>query len=350
MSFEEFLSRYEKVPVVQYPNRVNSCPKVSVIVVTYQHANFIKTCLDGILMQKTNFDFEILLGEDASTDGTREICIEYAEKYPDRIKLFLHKRENNINILGPTGRFNFIYNFFCAKGKYIALCEGDDYWTDPKKLQKQVDFLEEKSNYSFCFHTITKVDVNGKLLKTDQSPANSLYPLTDFSSEQILAYGMLINTCSLLFRYSDFVLDSIAKAPLLPFADKTLEKLLALNGSGYFFRDSMACYRVNTLSVSQAKEWKEYGRFNHYKDHINLYLYLKEKTNSNFKIEVINKVISWYSKSENKSQLKWRFSKEAFVLVYIAFNKNFFYLTRYFFREILNLIKRFILKKILNRY
>ena len=114
-------------------------------------------------MQKTDFPFEILLGEDASTDGTRELCINYAENYPDKIRLFLHHRENNIKISGiPTGRFNLMYNLFTARGKYIAICEGDDYWTDPYKLQKQVDFLETTKGYSGCFHETQVIFDNDK--------------------------------------------------------------------------------------------------------------------------------------------------------------------------------------------
>ena len=118
---DEFIRKYQKVPVKEYQNRVPKQPLVSVCVQTYNHAPYIKDTLEGILMQKTDFPFEILLGEDESTDGTRDICIEYAKKHPDKIKLYLHSRENNIKINGtPTGRFNFIYNLIHAKGKYIA--------------------------------------------------------------------------------------------------------------------------------------------------------------------------------------------------------------------------------------
>lgn len=153
MNFQEFLEQYQKVPVLEYPNRVPDNPVVSVCVQAYQHALFIEECLNSILMQKTDFPFEILLGEDDSTDGTREICIEYAEKFPDKIRLFLHRRENNIEILGtPTGRFNFLYNLFSAKSNYIAICEGDDYWTDEYKIQKQYDFLEDNPDFALCGH------------------------------------------------------------------------------------------------------------------------------------------------------------------------------------------------------
>jgi len=159
MNFEEFKEKYQKVPVDLFPNVVTVNPFVSVCVQTYQHVAYIKDCLEGILMQQTNFPFEILLGEDQSTDRTREICTEYAKKYPDKIRLFLHHRENNIKIKGrPTGRFNFLYNLFCARGKYIAMCEGDDYWTDPLKLQKQVDNMETNSDVNICSHRSVKID------------------------------------------------------------------------------------------------------------------------------------------------------------------------------------------------
>ena len=137
--------KYQKAPVEEYPNQVLEAvpePVVSVQVSTYQHADFIRDCLDGILMQETDFPVEILIGEDESSDGTREICKAYADRHPDKIRLFLHRRENNIAIHGrPTGRFQSTYTRFKCRGTYIALCEGDDYWTDPLKLQKQVDFL-----------------------------------------------------------------------------------------------------------------------------------------------------------------------------------------------------------------
>ncbi|MBM3241971.1 glycosyltransferase [Candidatus Poribacteria bacterium] len=110
-------------------------PLVTVRTYTYQHRDFIRQCLDGVLMQKTTFPFEFIIGEDFSTDGTREIVFEYAQRYPDVIRVIT--ADYNVG-----GEANVIRCRRRTRGKYIALCDGDDYWTDPLKLQKQVDFLE----------------------------------------------------------------------------------------------------------------------------------------------------------------------------------------------------------------
>src|SRR5690606_14855355 len=119
---------YQKSEVEEVSNQVPDFVLVSVCIVTYNHVDYIRECIESVLNQKLSFQYEILIGDDDSTDGTREICMQYAKQYPEKIKLFLHKRENNILIEGrPSGRFNFIYNLYSARGKYIAFCEGDDY-------------------------------------------------------------------------------------------------------------------------------------------------------------------------------------------------------------------------------
>lgn len=119
---------------------------VSICCLTYNHGPYIRECLDGLIMQKTNFAFEVLLHDDASTDGTVDIIREFEEKYPDIIKP-IYQRENQFSQgVGVTRKFNFPR----VKGKYIAMCEGDDYWTDSLKLQKQVDFLESNLEFGGC--------------------------------------------------------------------------------------------------------------------------------------------------------------------------------------------------------
>lgn len=117
---------------------------VSIRCITYNHEPYIRQCLEGFVMQKTNFRFEAIVHDDASTDGTADIIREYAEKYPDIIKPIL-ETENQYS--KHDGSLNRIMNEAC-KGKYMAICEGDDYWTDPRKIQLQVDFLESHPDYS----------------------------------------------------------------------------------------------------------------------------------------------------------------------------------------------------------
>ena len=135
---------------------------VSISCVTYNHAPYIRQCLDGFLAQECNFQYEILIHDDASIDGTQEIIKEYAAKHPDIFKPMLQ----TINQYSQSVRgMNATFNLPRVKGKYIALCEVDDYWTDPFKLQKQVDFLENNDDYVACQHhrIILDQDYNQRL-------------------------------------------------------------------------------------------------------------------------------------------------------------------------------------------
>ncbi|MBR3411528.1 MAG: glycosyltransferase [Bacteroidales bacterium] len=141
-------------------------PLVSVCCLTYNHAPFIRNCLDGFLAQKTDFSIEILIHDDASTDGTDRIIREYAEKYPEII--FPIFEEENQYSRGYAGKMDIEFNYSRARGKYIAYCEGDDYWTDPSKLQRQVDFMETHPDYSVCFHRCKRLDSRtGKMYNDD---------------------------------------------------------------------------------------------------------------------------------------------------------------------------------------
>lgn len=127
-------------------------PMVSVVTITYQHAPFIERNVGGVLEQRTSFQVEQLIGEDESTDGTREICLRLAAAHPERIRLFLRSRKDVMHIMGrPTGRANVLGLYREARGKYIAVCPGDDHWIDPEKLQLQVDLLERRPELSGCF-------------------------------------------------------------------------------------------------------------------------------------------------------------------------------------------------------
>ena len=141
-------------------------PLVSICCLTYNHAPFIRNCLDGFMAQQTDFPIEILVHDDASTDGTDVIVREYAEKYPEII--FPLFEEENQYSRGYAGKMDIEFNYSRARGKYIAYCEGDDYWTDPFKLQRQVDYMELHPDYSVCFHRCKRLDNRtGKMYNDD---------------------------------------------------------------------------------------------------------------------------------------------------------------------------------------
>ena len=135
-------------------------PLLSVVTVTYNHEPFIAKCIEGVLMQQVSFPIELVIGEDCSTDGTRRICQEYAEKYPDLIRLIIS--DSNVGGLANERRV-----MTAARGKYVAYCEGDDYWTDPLKLKKQVDFLESHPEYTASFHRFKQYDDSRKKFYDD---------------------------------------------------------------------------------------------------------------------------------------------------------------------------------------
>jgi len=128
-------------------------PLLSIVTITYNHEPFIAKTIEGVLMQQVNFPIEFIIAEDCSTDGTRAICQQYADQYPELIRLITS--ESNVGAIANERRA-----MQAARGKYIAFCEGDDYWTDPLKLQKQVDFLESHPDYSVTFHRCKHYNVS----------------------------------------------------------------------------------------------------------------------------------------------------------------------------------------------
>lgn len=230
---------------------VTMAPVISICVQTYQHSAFINDCLEGILSQKTDYPYEILLGEDGSTDGTREICIDYARRHPDIIRLFLHDRKNVIYINGrPTGRYNFLHNLNRASGKYIAICEGDDYWTDNFKLQKQVSFLESNPDYSICFHAVDILR-NNKIVEDYLTVEKKIN--TDIFE---LAKGNYIHTPSVLYRnclpqpLPDFI-------KMTPVGDYPVHMLVAEHGKIRYFPEKMAMYRVHDGGIYSTRHYYE---------------------------------------------------------------------------------------------
>ena len=208
--------------------------KVSVAFITYNHEPFIRQALESVLMQKTDFPFEIVIGEDCSTDGTREIVKEYKEKYPDKIKIIT----SGSNV-GPMP--NVVRTYKACKGKYIAILEGDDYWTDPEKLQKQVDLMEANPEYSMCFTDRSVVDRQGKLLKKNTVPEKMKRTL---ESKDIIG-NYTPPTQTVLFRRA-CLKENILEGLLKVFnGDTFLFAILASKGKLICMSEVTAAYRLN---------------------------------------------------------------------------------------------------------
>ncbi len=304
-------------------NQIN--PLVSVTVTTYQHANYIKDCLEGILMQKTNFPFEIIIGEDESTDGTREICIEYAEKYPDKIRLFLRKRETS-QLYDENGkfitRFNGHWNRMSARGKYIAWCEGDDYWTDPYKLQKQVDFLEANPEYSMCFHNAFNIYEN-----STKKPElfNDIFFSREVTINEIVN-KWIIPTASIVFKRDD-ILPLPAWSKNIYSGDMTLALIAVSKGKLFCLNSVMSVYRIN-LAGSSMTAIVASRKFDFLlKEHIKLYnFYLNDPLCINKKI--IEDKIHSLKKELKFQQLKHKNYVFAFIRMPSYFLKKLKYKIR----------------------
>lgn len=219
---------------------------VSISCITYNHSAYIRQCLDGMLMQQTTFGFEILIHDDCSTDGTDDIIREYVSRYPQIIKP-LFEEENQYQQGKPIG--TIVWNLPRAKGKYIAMCEGDDYWTDSLKLQKQVDFMEANPEYGLCYTDYDMCDENGNL--THKSCFEEGYAKPILSFEEHLYRQGYIAPMTWLFRRD--VYESFQHGMLAGTSDGSYVVALEFfyNSKVAFLPYTTATYRVHQGSASR---------------------------------------------------------------------------------------------------
>lgn len=163
--------------------------KVSIVMIVYNHERFLRSALESILMQQVNFDYEIILGEDCSTDDTRSIVEEYEEKFQGRLQA-IYRCKN----IGATQ--NFIDCLLKAGGKYIAFLEGDDYWIDKYKLQKMVDYLEKNPKYSAAAHNYQIVDVSNNYIRNGLECES----IVEFNKEEFEKFNLPSQTSTILMR------------------------------------------------------------------------------------------------------------------------------------------------------
>ena len=219
----------------------NAEPLVSISCITYNHAPYIRQCLDGFLMQQTNFAYEVLIHDDCSTDGTTEIIKEYETRYPDIVKP-MYEVENQYQQGKPSG--SAVWNFPRARGKYMALCEGDDFWIDPLKLQKEVDVLENDSNVMLVHTGFKTVDNAGNEITRPffdecMSKSKNGYVV------DLLMRGNYILSLTTCFRLSAVNNPSCLFEYNGPKIDYYLFMKLALQGKVSYIPDITGAYRNN---------------------------------------------------------------------------------------------------------
>lgn len=212
---------------------------VSICLITYNHEEYIAQAIESILAQEVNFEIRIIVGEDFSKDKTRSICQSYAEKHPGTIILL--PNDSNLGMMK-----NFLRTQEACDGKYIAFLEGDDYWTDPKKLQRQVDFLEANPNYCLCFHNVMKKKTRNNTY--GEWPFHASLPKDTFTTDDLLTQWFIPSGSVVFVNYPDFVLPDWfinCKSGDIPFL-----LLLSLRGNIKYLDEIMGVYRIHDTGVS----------------------------------------------------------------------------------------------------
>ncbi len=220
--------------------------KVSVVMITYNHENYLIEAINGVLNQITNFDFELIIANDNSPDDTDIIIKKLIHNHPAGNKIkYLHNKEN----IGMMP--NFVQALQNCIGEYVALCEGDDYWTDNQKLQKQVDFLDQNKQFAICFHN---VQINKKDILSSDTLTEKVKSITTIKN--LAKRGNYIHTCSVVYRNHliDQLPDYFQHSPI---GDYFIHMLNARKGKIHKMEDNMAVYRIHDTSYwSSQKESK----------------------------------------------------------------------------------------------
>lgn len=257
---------------------------VSVVCNTYNHEPFIADAIESFLMQKTSFKYEVLINDDASTDKTAELIKRYEEKYPKIIKP-IYQTENQLSKGIIIGRINADRSV----GKYIALCEGDDFWIDPNKLQKQTDFMENNPEYTLCVHAATRIHALTNVRLKDVRPSRFS---KDFGTEEVIfGGGGIFPTNSMFYRRKESELkpDFYNNSPV---GDYPLAIFLSLIGKVYYIDEFMSTYRYGVPGSWTEREFSTIEKkIEHFKIMENMLRELNEYTKNRY-LDVIEKTIS----------------------------------------------------------
>ena len=218
-------------------------PIVSVGILTHNHDKYISQAIDSVLEQVANFPIEIIIHDDESTDLTASIIRKYENKYPDRFKTIIQRENQYPRIKRLLAK----YVFPICSGKYIALCEGDDYWTDPHKLQKQVGYMEEHPEYAMCFHNRIKVDEAGNPIPRSELPEGMKRPLT--KEEIAMSIYPVPPTATVMYRKNCLPSSLPSWALRMPFGDRAMAILVTRKGDAGYLDFIGSAYRIHPGGV-----------------------------------------------------------------------------------------------------
>lgn len=309
---------------------------VSINCLVYNHEKYLRQCLDSLLAQKVNFKFEILIHDDASTDSSADIISEYEHNYPDIIKP-IYQTENQYS---QGVKITKTFQVPRMRGKYVATCEGDDFWCDKYKLQKQVDIMENYPDCHFCVHKVQGV-------KEDGTPTERLYPGYDIMTglkdeKEFLQYvfsGYSFQTTCYFRRFEDYK-ELFNSSPdfhkIARVGDEPSLLFFATKGKSYYIDEVMSCYRLNSvgswsskqskskeLQVKQAEnmidmyllfdEYSNYKYTNMIKEKVSVY----ELTLVNIKNDTILKKLFFFANKGNRKLFK-RITKKGKIKLIIS--------------------------------
>lgn len=255
---------------------------VSVFMLTYNQEQYIAQAIESILMQKTSFNYQLVIGEDFSTDNTRQICEDYQKKYPSKIKL-LPTLNKNVGLIA-----NYMRTFKACNGKYIAICDGDDYWIDDLKLQKQVDFLDGNLGFQIVGSNYVKLFMDNRLVENENNRKKLVYDFDD------LIFGNIIPSVTVLFRNVPQE-NSLPKWILnFPYGDwPTYLFVLKNGGKIHFLEDFTAVYRTDIgISAKIRKKHSETAKVN-----LQIIECIDSDSNFSHKTEVVKKSLLAHKKN-----------------------------------------------------
>ena len=292
---------------------------VSICIITYNHEKYIKKCLDSALNQVLNCNYEIVIGEDNSTDNTLTICKYYAEKHPNLIKLY--PREENLGMAK-----NWLYTINDCVGKYILLCEGDDYWIDPYKSHKQYTFLENNKEYSICW---TNFNVKNGIEETK----NEWEDVINFTHDKKVTldnFGLPYCTYTLTTCFRKEILKDLKNQNFKYFKDNTLYVVALNRGGGMLLNFKSSVYRKHQTSIySSTSEYSQ--SLQNYLNLVEILLKFKSCRNTHF--------INYYYHTKNRlksSVIKFSYNNLKLLVLFVRSNLFLFFKDPSFYVKLIN--------------